>query len=57
MKLAQKKMLKLYGTRWHYMFLAEEASDFIPWSEHKQEVMLSKHRPSVRKLNYYLPLP
>ena len=28
MKLAQKKMLKLYGTRWHYMFLATEAPDF-----------------------------
>ena len=30
MKLAQKKMLKLYGTRWHYMFLATEAPDFHP---------------------------
>ena len=23
-------MLKIWGTRWHYMFLAEEASNFIP---------------------------
>ena len=30
MNLALKMMLKIWGTRWHYMFLATEASDFHP---------------------------